>query len=60
MLLLSIAYLTPSTGGSIGWIKETQLSKKILENIENLNFGKLVNNRCSIWEINLILKDKRV
>ena len=32
---------TSSSGGSIGWLKKTQLSKEILAIIENLNIGKI-------------------
>ena len=52
---------TASTGGSIGWIKETQLSKKILKNIENLNFdeiSKIID--VPSGKLILILKDKRI
>ncbi len=51
---------TASKGGSIGWIKETQLSKKILENIENLNFGQISEViDVPSGKLILILKDKR-
>tara|TARA_B100000123_G_scaffold13165_1_gene9868 strand:- start:368 stop:1303 length:936 start_codon:yes stop_codon:yes gene_type:complete len=51
---------TASKGGSIGWIKETQLSKKILENIENLNFDEISEIiDVSSGKLILILRDKR-
>ena len=51
---------TASKGGSIGWIKETQLSKKILEKIENLNFGQISEViDVPSGKLILILKDKR-
>ena len=51
---------TASKGGSIGWIKETQLSKKILKNIENLNFGEISEIiDVPSGKLILILRDKR-
>tara|TARA_Y100001935_G_scaffold92697_1_gene77029 strand:- start:262 stop:1197 length:936 start_codon:yes stop_codon:yes gene_type:complete len=51
---------TASKGGSIGWIKETQLSKKILKNIENLSFGEISEIiDVPSGKLILIVKDKR-
>ena len=51
---------TANTGGSIGWIKETQLSKKILENIENLNINEISETiDVPSGKLILILKEKR-
>ncbi len=51
---------TAGTGGNIGWIKETQLSKKILENIENLKFDEISEIiDVSSGKLILILRDKR-
>ena len=51
---------TSSSGGSIGWLKKTQLSKEISAIIENLNIGevsKAINTPAG--KLLLILKNKR-
>ncbi len=51
---------TASSGGSIGWVKETQLSKKILEKIQNLKIGEISDViDAPAGKLILILKDKR-
>lgn len=51
---------TASNGGSIGWVKETQLSKKILEKIQNLKIGEMSDViDAPTGKLILILKDKR-
>ena len=47
-------------GGKIGWVNENQLSKSIINNIQNLNLGeysKPIN--ISSGNIILMIKDKR-
>ena len=51
---------TASNGGSIGWVKETQLSKTILEKIQNLKIGEMSDViDAPTGKLILILKDKR-
>ena len=51
---------TASDGGSIGWVKETQLSKTILEKIQNLKIGEMSDViDAPTGKLILILKDKR-
>ncbi len=51
---------TSSSGGNIGWIKDTQLSEKILKVIRNLDIGELsepINTPSG--KLIIILKNKR-
>ena len=51
---------TASSGGNIGWLKETQLSKNILEKIKNLNIGQISEViNAPTGKLILYLKDKR-
>ena len=51
---------TAGMGGSIGWLAETQLSKKILEIIQNLNVGEISEViDAPTGKLILFLKNKR-
>ena len=51
---------TAGMGGSIGWLAETQLSKKILEIIQNLNVGEMSEViDAPTGKLILFLKNKR-
>ncbi len=47
-------------GGKIGWVKENQLTKEVLNNIKNLEIGKYTNPiNVPGGQLILFLKDKR-
>ena len=51
---------TASSGGNIGWLKETQLSAEIVSIIENLNIGEISEAiTTSAGKLVLTLKNKR-
>lgn len=51
---------TSSSGGSIGWLKKTQLSAEILAIIENLDIGEISETiNTPAGKLLLILKNKR-
>tara|TARA_B100000123_G_C25684520_1_gene407971 strand:- start:432 stop:1103 length:672 start_codon:yes stop_codon:yes gene_type:complete len=51
---------TAGSGGNIGWLKETQLSKNILEKIKNLDIGQVSEViNAPTGKLILYLKDKR-
>ena len=51
---------TASSGGNIGWLKETQLSAEIVSIIENLNIGEISQAiSTSAGKLVLTLKNKR-
>ena len=51
---------TASSGGNIGWLKETQLSKNILEKIKDLDIGQVSEViNAPTGKLILYLKDKR-
>ncbi len=51
---------TAGSGGNIGWLKETQLSKNILEKIKDLNIGQISEViNAPTGKLILYLKDKR-
>ena len=51
---------TSSSGGNIGWLKKTQLSKEISEIIENLDIGEISEAiNTPTGKLLLILKNKR-
>ena len=51
---------TSSSGGNIGWIKETQLSEKIIKIIQNLDIGELSEPISTpSGKLIIILKNKR-
>ena len=51
---------TASEGGNIGWVKETQLSKNVIREVENLSIGQTTEVLNSpAGKLILILLDKR-
>ena len=61
--LISIAS-TAGVGGKVGWVNKTQLSKKIITNLNSINVGEYtapiqINNAFLILKINDIRKTKK-
>ena len=51
---------TASEGGNIGWVKETQLSKNVIREVENLSIGQTTEVLNSpAGKLILMLQDKR-